>query len=1229
VIVSVTRKVEYTKSSPTRISLFDEAFSMLSGVRKKSPLTCFTFSRSSEESLPSDEDMSDFLRLQIKTQFDISSVDSVQPVVGENFNGSFCVRYTSGADKEECFVVIQQVKNAIPNVGVATEPHRLDKYVVSPMAQTYRVSEDGYAFWQSGAYITTNLRGEFVLSKDTSAPLYKATRGTLSVSLSDLGGPYKLNDTMSTWIRSDRTVSVSTGDFTSLNGGADPFIHRDGAYISNYTFILGKTITPVRAVNFAAVIDARDPSSETVLSLISRRLELIQSYMSMISYGDYLEINAYSNAMKDAYSCVAVLQNFVGMMGIADTSTPMLRNNIRDILYFVSLGDYGMAAAVLRSFCTFVKNLVISSLGTFDVNEGIGDVDAFIESFPKLKDEHKALLSDASLIIQDIKDDKILPLLQEIIRSRSSKVLQDAYVGSGYLLPHIGKSTEILGSLAGHIRKEIAYIINLYPFLQGDLSKIMTYTETLGKFLLKVDNFADETYNFTEIARALVNLYGADAVRGSLDNARRSFDFMENFVSDCPADVDAILQLKEFFEKSLVSAVNGVDEEYAEQEMLYLVSVREHMNMIDLNTLYALIERTFTTAQTDLSNAGSRLAISPTFNEFYSFLSSSSSSIKTYMTEVKDSRDDTDLAPVIAVTTNYVSELDAIVSSLTHINSLYTELYGSIELASNSSNYSFVEEKLDEARTTLLAIVGVPVNLSSILTSLGEGYNQIQSQLDELHDAEAGIYNIRDLDCISSIRDITYYIYNNRDIAFSSFSNNAADKIKTVEIYLQTLPRDESEAEESEEEDEETEEEDEETEEEDEEAEEEDEELGNLDDLGSNTCNIAAPYESFVRYHPLNGRVVDVVSDVDAAFYSVEGGMLFIRNTGRRSRKMEFTCKVQSSPGLLPYINKNVIRHYAHTDDIVVYYDAECVVFLARFDEGEKLVTLKENSEVLKIAGSRILVSYRVFKRDDNGTPIRTCLVLGNAPIIVFNLTGGVTTVTFQMIVVFGDMVRSGISRVVVSDEAFEYFTCHYGKLISHQVQKDGVKIVSADQDVFDCTYLSQEDLMALQIAGYLITEDDLSVTATRVVGETLPVKRGSFIVYGRKLVRYVASVMTAPTDLVEGKYESAEGKTIDVLGRRGMVDVALLPFTVGLNTYYGDVVQGPVDAGVEEVTPEEFNGSLWSGGHVSSVGTLVEWDAVADVNGVFNIRVPALASGRIRVVRGSEVKDFVIKPSV
>jgi hypothetical protein len=255
-----------------------------------------------------------------------------------------------------------------------------------------------------------------------------------------------------------------------------------------------------------------------------------------------------------------------------------------------------------------------------------------------------------------------------------------------------------------------------------------------------------------------------------------------------------------------------------------------------------------------------------------------------------------------------------------------------------------------------------------------------------------------------------------------------------------------------------------------------------------------------------------------------------------------------------------------------------------------------------------------------------------NVPFKVFDLTGDVTTVTFQLTVVFGDMVRPRISRVVASDEVFEYFTCHYGKLISHQVQEGGVKVVSADQDVFDCTYLSEEDLMALQAAGYLITEGDLSVTATRVVGETLPVKRGSFIVYGRKLVRYVASVMTASTDLVEGKYESVEGKVIEVLGRKGMVDVALLPFTIGLSTYYGDVVQGSVDAGVEEVTPEEFNemvGSLQSGGHVSSVGTTVEWDAVADVNGVFSIRVPALASGRIRVVRGFGVKDFVIKPSV
>lgn len=226
---------KYTGSSVVKMSIFDQAFVTADGVRKKITPTYFDLSTSAEGNVPTDEDMYAFLRLQFKTQFAIDSISAIIPVVerGNGAEGSFCVQYTIDGTIQESFVVVQQTAKALPNAGVATEPYQTTN---ASMILTYRVSEDGYAFWNRGIYVTTNDAGDFVMS-----PVARlATDDWFDPSLSALKtSGYKLNDTIGTLITGDRTHGVSSISQKSedivVSGGSDPYTLVEDEYVSTYT----------------------------------------------------------------------------------------------------------------------------------------------------------------------------------------------------------------------------------------------------------------------------------------------------------------------------------------------------------------------------------------------------------------------------------------------------------------------------------------------------------------------------------------------------------------------------------------------------------------------------------------------------------------------------------------------------------------------------------------------------------------------------------------------------------------------------------------------------------------------------------------------------------------------------------------------------------------------------------------------------------------------------------
>jgi uncharacterized protein YukE len=189
-----------------------------------SPITCFKLVRNDSSSGGDPDQMCVFLKLQVETQFRAAGDIDVQ----YTSPGTFRVRYTNDDIERESFIVVQQAASSLCNAGVATEAWCMGNYIL-PMTQTYRVSEDGYAFWKKGFYITINSAGDFSLSTEI-----------LDVSLESLGvTSYELQDTAQTKITSDRVVSLlDTADETLVGkGGMDEFSEADKAYASTYTYI--------------------------------------------------------------------------------------------------------------------------------------------------------------------------------------------------------------------------------------------------------------------------------------------------------------------------------------------------------------------------------------------------------------------------------------------------------------------------------------------------------------------------------------------------------------------------------------------------------------------------------------------------------------------------------------------------------------------------------------------------------------------------------------------------------------------------------------------------------------------------------------------------------------------------------------------------------------------------------------------------------------------------------
>ena len=147
-----------------------------------------------------------------------------------------CVLSTIDNQSYPSFIVIQNDLISLPNTGLATAPFYATPYVREPMVATYRVSEDGYAFFHGGYYITISNTGSFVFSDDPAS----STIAKLVIP----SPPYPLNDSAGTIITQDCTIDVmdvpvSASGATLAGGGMDSYALStvSGVYQSKYRLL--------------------------------------------------------------------------------------------------------------------------------------------------------------------------------------------------------------------------------------------------------------------------------------------------------------------------------------------------------------------------------------------------------------------------------------------------------------------------------------------------------------------------------------------------------------------------------------------------------------------------------------------------------------------------------------------------------------------------------------------------------------------------------------------------------------------------------------------------------------------------------------------------------------------------------------------------------------------------------------------------------------------------------
>jgi hypothetical protein len=222
-VITVPSSTAYSANAVAKVTQFDEASTDQAFSSGLFVSDSYVMVPNDGVYVPNIPQMLDGIRLQVANQFNLSSTAVTREILS---NGTYDIRTVIYGHLRISKIVMQKSLDSLPNAGVHTEPFGFDRYAVSlldssldpplrRMAQTYRVSGDGWAFYKSGRYFTLSPVGEIVLSS------VALTIPALPYGIVDSSGPISITSPCTISL-SDVTPSGSPST-TANQGGMDPY----------------------------------------------------------------------------------------------------------------------------------------------------------------------------------------------------------------------------------------------------------------------------------------------------------------------------------------------------------------------------------------------------------------------------------------------------------------------------------------------------------------------------------------------------------------------------------------------------------------------------------------------------------------------------------------------------------------------------------------------------------------------------------------------------------------------------------------------------------------------------------------------------------------------------------------------------------------------------------------------------------------------------------------------
>lgn len=351
----------------------------------------------------------------------------------------------------------------------------------------------------------------------------------------------------------------------------------------------------------------------------------------------------------------------------------------------------------------------------------------------------------------------------------------------------------------------------------------------------------------------------------------------------------------------------------------------------------------------------------------------------------------------------------------------------------------------------------------------------------------------------------------------------------------------------------------------------------------TSVTRVKAPYQSYFRYQPLNGKIVDQpTTEGGAVVDSDSNGMPIIMNSDRRSKVARVTFSVSptwltTSDGVKAGMNVASPLKFELTPKQHLTYLSDQMAMI-HFDGKLYTVTTASSTTI-----NGVSVSYAYSSSNNTGT-VTGGDAAGVYPLV--SVAPNDTMVTLEIL--FGDMVGE-VSGRAVTTEVFE----HFARTVEGLFMKNFASLdIEGTVNTVDLTFRTEEEIEAIRMGGFAIS----GTTATRFANNTASRKAGIVTVFGRRVVTYNDGDTEIIVPVADGTYGS-----VVVTGSK--TAISNLPFSHEYITYIpklATTVGKTINDLIEEVeqTSQEF---------------LVEFDAIPNLKIVKIVGI----SGNLSIIRG------------